>query len=280
MASLPPNTRLALFELEMAFATKPSPEAAHALARMYLEAGRLVEALVVARRCIKLWPTDPTGHEMLCRVYQQKNHRAKVLQALEAVPAACPLSSELRALAAAFGHRFPRAAEPASPCAPPPAPGAPVTTQTTSAGHPLARSCAREALLRWLDQEETAPPQADSRARRTITMALSLLLFLGLHILRLWRIGVEREEVRQLVDQGRQAMAQDTGEGYRGAMRSFERALEKRDNVDGGRFRGSSGILRRVLDGCPTAQLGAGLRPQHSGRPPGASSGGRTGQSG
>ncbi|HZZ83132.1 MAG TPA: tetratricopeptide repeat protein [Anaeromyxobacteraceae bacterium] len=64
-----------LASLERAFAGAPDSPAAVRLAEAYLAEGRVVEALVVARRRVRLHPEDAAAHALLARVHLARGHQ-------------------------------------------------------------------------------------------------------------------------------------------------------------------------------------------------------------
>ncbi len=84
-----PNTA-ALSALERAFAEAPDSPAAPRLAEAYLEQGRVLEALVIAARRVRLHPEDPAARVLLARVHVARGRQAEAQRELDAAARLSP----------------------------------------------------------------------------------------------------------------------------------------------------------------------------------------------
>src|SRR5208337_5572682 len=76
------------------FAGHPSPDACLALAKQYLDANRLMEAMVVCKKGVKSEPNNLAGHVLLARIFLAQCKRDRAVGTLQQVLRAHPDSSE------------------------------------------------------------------------------------------------------------------------------------------------------------------------------------------
>lgn len=82
-----------LTELELAFAQDPQSQAFAPLCEAYLEQGRFMEAMVVAKKGLKAHPQSLDARILMARVYARQNKLPKALQELDELVAQQPESA-------------------------------------------------------------------------------------------------------------------------------------------------------------------------------------------
>jgi tetratricopeptide (TPR) repeat protein len=87
------RTGASLTELELAFAQDPQSHAFAPLCEAYLEQGRFMEAMVVAKKGLKAHPQSTDARILMARVYARQNKLPKALQELDELVAQQPESA-------------------------------------------------------------------------------------------------------------------------------------------------------------------------------------------
>lgn len=223
------NDSIDLWKLECEFARNPKSLVFVKLANAYLDLGRAVEAMVVARRGIKHHPELPAGRMILTRIYIDQAKHNKAIDALKQLIKSQPGHPDAFRVLGEIHLKLGRREE-----------GISFLKKTLDLNP--SDQAARDSLLRMgIDYPpprprrlEIVPPPPDepvkktghSGLRRTVYLAVVLTVLLSGYLAYTYQAGEKQEKINDRILRARVLFAQDSYEGYSGALKHYEAILQ------------------------------------------------------
>jgi tetratricopeptide (TPR) repeat protein len=227
------NGSIDLWKLECEFATNPKSLAFVKLANAYIDMGRVVEAMVVAKKGIKHHPELAVGRMILTRIYIDQAKHKKAIEELEQLIKSQPGHPDafrvLGEIHLKLGRReegisFLKKALDMNPN------DQAARTSLLRIGIEYPPPRPRRLKVVPPPLEEPAKKTGRSKLRRTLRLATVLTILLSGYLFYTYRAGVKQEKINDHVIRARALFARDTFEGYLGAMEHYKEILKLDDS--------------------------------------------------
>ena len=229
------NGNTDLWKLECEFATNPESLAFVKLANAYLDMGRFIEAMVVAKKGIKYHPELAAGRMILTRIYidQAKHKKAigELQQLIRSQPGHSDAFRTLGEIHLKLGHRedgvrFLKKALDMNPDDR----GARNSLIRIGIEYPPARAKQVPTRRRLIEDvpplfEAAVKKTGRAKLRRTLYLAVVLTILLSCYLVYTYREGVRQEKINDHVRRARVLFAQDSFPGYSGALEHYREIL-------------------------------------------------------
>jgi tetratricopeptide (TPR) repeat protein len=222
-----------LWKLECEFATNPKSLAFVKLANAYVDLGRFVEAMVVAKKGIKHHPELAAGRMILTRIYIDQAKHKKAIEELEQLIRSQPSHPDAFRVLGEIHLKLGRREEGIRSLK--------KTLDLNPTDQPARNTLLRMGIEypppkpRLLRAVPPPPPEpvknpARSKLRRTIYLATVLTILLSCYLFYTYRAGVKQQKINDLVLKARTLFAQDSFEGYTGALKHYMEILKLDDS--------------------------------------------------